>query len=176
MGGKRTLADVMPLKSVKNRLWRDMPTELELDHHFWDVVSTSPEFCSWLLGCTKFAELDLALITDEKWHQRWYRDPVTKKDSETDILLVFRDVSTGDRYALHIENKPAHRAWEPLQAENYRRRALDRMTTWRYVDFQTVLLAPQSLLERCQAEAAHFDVVISYEQVMPFVPVFACEP
>ena len=98
-----------------------MTTELELDHFFWNAISTNVAFQSWFLVKTKFAGRNLELVTDELWHQRWYRDPVTGKDSEGDILLMFRDPETSERYAIHIENKPGHRIWEPLQAENYRK-------------------------------------------------------
>jgi hypothetical protein len=117
--------------------------------------------------------MPLILVTEEKWHQRWYRDPETKKDSETDILLIFVDSSTGDRYALRIENKPAHRGWEPDQAANYLKRAVNRMKAWRYIDFQTVLLAPAAFVQQHPTEASHFHLTISYEEVGAFVPEFA---
>src|ERR1700722_8961963 len=121
-----------------------MPTELELDHFFWNAITTNVAFQSWFLVKTKFAGRNLELVTDELWHQRWYRDPVTGKDSEGDILLMFRDPETSERYAIHIENKPGHRIWEPLQAENYRKRAANRMREWQYIDFQLVLIAPRA--------------------------------
>ena len=66
--------------------------ELSLDKCFWREISTSSEFRRWLIGKTKFADRNLELVTNELWHQRWYRDPLTKKESEGDILLIFRDV------------------------------------------------------------------------------------
>ena len=149
------------------------PNELVLDHAFWEAIATDPLFRAWVVSRSKFAERTLSLILDEKWHQRWYRDPETKKDSETDILLMFRDLDSGDRYALHIENKPDHRSWEPDQPENYRKRAFNRMAAWRYVDFQTVLLAPVSFVARWPVEAAHFDLTMTYEEVGLYVPAFA---
>jgi hypothetical protein len=146
--------------------------ELTLDHCFWREVSGSGPFRDWLLSKTKFANYNLELVTDEKWHQRWYKDPVTKRDSETDILLMFIDVTRTNRYALHIENKPHHGKWEPDQAKNYRTRASDRMKEWRYCDFQTVLLAPVSFVARHPGDAAYFDLVISYEEVGAFIPEF----
>jgi hypothetical protein len=147
--------------------------ELTLDHCFWREVSTSPSFRNWLIRKTKCAERSLDLVTDKKWYQLWYRDPETRKDSETDILLMFRDASNCERYALHIENKNAHRKWEPNQAENYRKRATNRMKAWCYVDFQTILLAPSAFVCRHPAEATSFDVVLLYEDVGAFVPEFA---
>jgi hypothetical protein len=149
--------------------------ELALDRCFWRTVSRSESFRKWLLSKTKFSHLALELVTDEKWHQRWYRDPITKRDSETDILLIFFDVNSGKRYALHIENKPDHRKWEPLQSSNYRKRAIDRMRIWRYVDFQVVLLAPVSFISRYPTDACQFDIWISYEDVGVFIPEYLAE-
>lgn len=147
--------------------------ELKLDHHFWNAISTKQPFKDWFLARTKFVDRDLDLVMNEKWHQRWYRDPVTGKDSETDILLMFRDRSNNDRYAIHIENKPDRRTWEKDQAENYRKRALNRMSAWRYVDFQTAVIAPLSLIARSPTEVSHFEVIISYEDISVFVPEFS---
>ena len=147
--------------------------ELELDHAFWNALVANRPFQTWLLSRTKFETRSLCLVTDEKWHQRWYRDPETGKDSETDILLMWRDEESGERFAIHIENKPAHRAWESSQAINYRRRAENRKKAWRYTDFELVLLAPLAFVARHQSEAAHFDIALTYEEVGTFVPAFA---
>lgn len=149
-----------------------MTSELELDHLFWNAISTNLEFQSWFLQRTKFAEQTIQLVTNEKWHQRWYRDPDTNKDSETDILLIFRDSMGDDRYAIHVENKPPNRMWEPQQPENYRKRAEDRKSKWRYVDYQTALIAPLSFLNRWPREVEQFDIAISYEEIANFVPEF----
>jgi hypothetical protein len=149
--------------------------ELAPDHSFWNTLVASMPFRKWLLERTRFAKLGLDLVTNEKWHQRWYRDPITKKDSETDILLIFSDANGGRRYALHIENKPDHRKWEPDQFENYQKRAADRMSAWRYTDYEVVLLAPMSFLTRYPLEAAQFDFRLSYEDVGTFIPEFLGE-
>jgi hypothetical protein len=47
------------------------------------------------------------------------------------------------------------------------------MKAWRYVDFQTILLAPSAFVCRHPAEATSFDVVLLYEDVGAFVPEFA---
>jgi hypothetical protein len=78
----------------------------------------------------------------------------------------------GERYAIHIENKPDHRKWEVDQALNYRLRAADRMAKWRYVDFVLVLLAPKSFVERWPEEANGFDRKVLYEDVCRFIPEF----
>jgi hypothetical protein len=150
-----------------------VPTELELDHFFWKATSTNVAFQAWFLGLTKFADHAINLVGDEIWHQKWYRDPVTGKDSETDILLIFKDQSTGDRFAIHIENKPPWGLWEPHQPDNYRKRAANRMRSWRYVNFQVVLIAPVSFIAKSISELDHFDIAVSYEALSEFVPEFA---
>jgi hypothetical protein len=85
---------------------------------------------------------------------------------------MFIDVTRTMRYALHVENKPDHGKWEQDQAKNYQTRAINRMKEWRYCDFQTVLLAPVSFVARHPCDIAHFDLVISYEEVSAFIPEF----
>jgi hypothetical protein len=85
--------------------------EKELDELFWKAISTNVAFQSWFLQRTKFATNALDLVVEEKWHQRWYKDPISGKESETDILLVFNDRENSDRYAIHVENKPRHGKW-----------------------------------------------------------------
>jgi hypothetical protein len=148
-------------------------TELELDHYFWQGISDNRLFREWFLALTKFADLDLELVANEKWHQRWYRDQETGKESETDILLMPRDNQKNKRYAIHIENKPDHGIWREDQAANYRKRAINQMIPWRYVDFQIVLIAPISFIARCPEEVGHFDVVVSYEDISLFIPQFS---
>jgi hypothetical protein len=147
-------------------------TELELDHSFWKAITTNVAFQAWFLDRTKFANHALELVGDEKWHHRWHRDPVTGKDSETDILLIFKDQSTGERFAIHIENKPPWGRWEAEQPENYRKRAANRMSNWRYVDFQAVLIAPISFIAGSLSELDHFDIAVSYEALSTSAPEF----
>jgi hypothetical protein len=146
--------------------------ELELDRCFWNKTSTDTDFQKWVLSHTKFAGREMELVTNESWHQTWYKDPETGLDSETDILLIFIDRLTGERHALHIENKPAHRKWELNQAQNYRKRALNRMTVKRYVDFQVGLIAPSAFIAAWPEERSHFDFEITYENIVKFVPEF----
>ena len=148
------------------------PNELELDKAFWAALVANLEFRQWFLRRTRFWPRNLELVTDEIWHQRWYRDPETKKDSETDILVLWRDLESGERVAIHIENKPAHGKWQPRQVENYLKRAENRKSKWRYSEFETVLLAPSEFLARHPIEVASFDFVLSYEDVSAFAPAF----
>jgi hypothetical protein len=147
--------------------------ELALDMASKAKLDADPAFQSWLISLTKFASRDLELVIEKIWHQRWWRDPVTKKDSETDIFLVFQDRSNLERVALHIENKNLKGIWTLSQAENYEKRARARMATYNYSDFQTVLIAPQAFLDAWPHQVAQFNIVISHEALAKFVPEFS---
>lgn len=86
---------------------------------------------------------------------------------------MFLDEDTGERLALHIENKIARSVWTANQAENYVKRATARMQTYNYVDFQTVLMAPKEFLEAWPYQAGQFDIVLEHEHIVQFVPEFA---
>jgi hypothetical protein len=149
-----------------------MSTELELDYIFWNAIKTDVTFSAWFLGKTKFAGRSLELKTDELWHQRWYRDPDSKEESETDILLIFRDTESGEVVSIHLENKRLKRAWGKNQAESYRRRAANWMVKWKHADSEVALMAPLSHIANHPIEAGHFDFVITYEEVGMYVSEF----
>jgi hypothetical protein len=150
-----------------------MPNELELDKLFWDKFSTNQDFQKCLLDLTKFKGQALSLVTEGVWHQRWYRNPETKKDSETDITLTFKNSATGHLYAIHIENKPPHRMWEKDQAEGYRPRAINRMKAWRHQDCTVGLIATSKYLAAYPRERACFDFTMTYEEIGNYVQEFA---
>jgi hypothetical protein len=99
--------------------------------------------------------------------------PLPAKIRRQTFFSSFKDQSTGKRFAIHIENKPPFGLWEPQQPENYCKRAANRMSNWRYVDFQVVLIAPVSFIARSISELDHFDIAVSYEALSEFVPEFA---
>jgi hypothetical protein len=151
----------------------DRLSERELDERFWREISNSAEFRNWFLGKTKFAERQLELVTrDGEWQFRWYKDPTTGRESETDILLIFRDRENGDQYAIHIEDKPPHGAWQPEQAMHYPIRAKHLAEKFNYVDFQTVLVAPQAFIDRNRLDAAIFSFCIPYEEISEHIAEF----
>jgi hypothetical protein len=155
----------MEAKAVKK-------SELELDHHFWNRISADRLFFDWFVARSKFAGSRLDHDLAEKWHQRWYRDPISKLDSETDITLFLVETRIAERYTIHIENKPPHGKWQPGQADNYARRGEDRMHKWQHQDFDTALIAPLSFIEREASEVAKFGFVITYEELALFIPEF----
>jgi hypothetical protein len=149
-----------------------MPTESELDHLFWNAINMDSGFRAWFLERTKFAGRPLELKSDEDWHQRWYKDPETKKGSETDITLIFRDSEFGHLVSIHIENKTPRKAWEKNQAESYRKRAANRMIKWKHVECEVALMAPRDYISSHPVEVSHFDFVITYEEVGVYAPEF----
>lgn len=162
------------------------PTNSELDEIFADKVAESREFRSWLLSRTKFAKLwPVARLLDEEqraarngktwWRNWWCRVPEYESDFATRILLVFEVEQTNLRFALHIENMPSFAVFEDTQAETYRPRALQMMLRGRclgYMDFETVLLAPQRFILN-EPRAELFDRRIPYETIAGFLPEFA---
>lgn len=47
------------------------------------------------------------------------------------------------------------------------------MNKLRHVDFQTVLIAPLSFIKRSSDPVKHFDIAISYEDIVSYVRTFA---
>lgn len=81
--------------------------ELALDHCFWNAISTSRPFFDWLMSKTKFSGRTLRLVTDEKWHQRWYRRTGNKAAvGEGHSAQYCKTQEMENVSPLHIENKP----------------------------------------------------------------------
>lgn len=157
-----------------------------LDEIFAERVAQSHEFRSWLLSRTKFAKLwpVARLLQKEQaetrpgktwWRNWWCRLPEFESDFATKILLVFEIEQTNLRFALHVENMPPFAAFEEKQAESCKPRALQMMLRGRnlgYMDFETVLLAPQAFITS-EPRAELFDRRIPYETIAGFLPEFA---
>jgi hypothetical protein len=127
-----------------------------------------------LLSQTKFASVarSAELLVDEQrersakawWRHWWCAVKETGRQSETDILLVFRAAT--DRFALHIENKFSARLTQ-YQASDYAPRARQMMgNKWApYSDFETIIIAPEKYLSNSEDECNKFDRMISYEKI-----------
>jgi hypothetical protein len=163
-------------------------TEDNLCRAFADKARTSPEFTSWLLGQTKFAESRSQArllheeqvwrrphVSAERWWRHWWCNiPALSEQRETDIFLVFEVTGSSKRFALHIENKQGGR-FRPGQAEAYEPRARFMMNTERslnYTDFQTVMIAPLAFRANNRAKSDVFGCYIPYEDVATFIPEF----
>jgi hypothetical protein len=143
---------------------------------FAEKVRTSPEFVDWFLSLTPFAgkTVEPILIRSDN---PWYQSKKTGRQSETDILLVFAEKSTGERFAIHIENKTIGDHFRPEQAELYHERADDWRNTekWgNYEQFVCVLTAPQKFLDKHADQVAKFHAHVSHETLSNFLPQFSC--
>lgn len=162
-------------------------TEDQLCEAFADGVQANTDFRRWLLGRTKFADLvdkcrllheeQMAIRPRRRWWRHWWcAVPELSKDRETDVFMVFEVMASGNRFALHVENKRDNYKFNPGQAAAYAPRARHMLHQADYLshsDFQTVLLAPRAFRDRHAVESALFDVFVSYEEVASFLPAFA---
>jgi len=161
-----------------------MISEVELDHAFAETLADSPEFQEWLLSSGRFVRHagNATLLVSEQasarksakhWWKHWWCRLPDESESETDVFLVFE--AEGARFAIHIEDKPAHGKLGLRQAIDYRRRAAFKANSadWlNYSDFEVLLLAPAGFIEGHAECAGQFDRQITYEEVARFVPLF----
>jgi hypothetical protein len=139
--------------------------DLLLEHALWEKA----DFRGWFLAACGVPEND--------WRCDWSRadrvwttvlDEEGKRcEGETDLLVVLENAGF-ERRALHIENKQPGRPFETEQAAQYPRRAAKLAAKKRYGNYtswRTVLVAPKKLCEDDAEEAAHFDVVVDYNEM-----------
>jgi hypothetical protein len=158
---------------------------------FADALVNDLAFRSWVLKQTKFAAFaeEARLLHDEMRARRskksatWWRSHFSEKcrclgcsGQETDILAIF-EVSTGNRFALHIEVKQPTDKFpnNKDQAENY----LLRAKCWvasapravlPHVDAATVLLCSFSKLQEYGDQPTRFNTVITFESIAASFP------
>jgi len=164
------------------------PTEEQLSAAFADQMKHSPAFCSWVLGWTKFAELssEMRLLHEEQlslrkrnfwWKDWWCKPPQLKKGRQIDVFAVFKIININRNVALLIENKRSSGSFtDEEQAQDYRAIAeymKDDDYYMSFVDYETLMIAPQSFLDLHPQETKLFGGAISYEQVAGQVPLFA---
>ncbi len=160
-------------------------TEKDLDLALDAAFKESPQFVSWFLRRTKFANSGGRYHWSRSNHP-WrpikldWINPVTGehevvvRESETDILVVFK-AEDGSAFALHIENKKKDGKFEPLQPDMYPYRARQWLGDPKYrsySDFQTVLVAPKEFYERNQSDVVKFDCYVPYEDIAAHIPLF----
>ena len=160
-------------------------TEKILDKALENAFRKSPEFCQWFLGRTKkFSDRNATYHWSRSNHP-WGTVPITgknpetgieetiKRQSETDVLVVFESQG-GKRIALHIENK-LNANFTEFQVQDYPTRAahwVGKSKYRNYLEFDTVLIAPSSYLQKHQTEAKHFGCCISHEEIAEHLPIF----
>lgn len=158
------------------------PLSSDLDELFASTLASSHEFRSWFLSRTKFARLWplVRLLQAEQqeaqgpdpWWRNW-RSESTGRIS-TKMLFIFEVEQTKLRFALHAER--AMRAEELAAFEKGSHRAvakamMNQECFQNYMDFETVLLAPQALIVG-DARTLNFDRRIPFETVAGFLPGF----
>ncbi|MCC3244011.1 hypothetical protein LG047_01535 [Methylocystis sp. WRRC1] len=154
----------------------------DLDEIFASRLVESHEFRSWLLSRTKFARLwPLARLLHKEqeearpglpWWRNWRSD--VEGGLATKMLLIFEVEQTKLRFALHVESVTRGEALEASENASYRTLAQALMNQdyfHNYMDFETVLLAPQALIVS-DARTLNFDRRIPFETVAGFVPQF----
>lgn len=158
--------------------------EAELDHAFAEAIERDQSFQRYLLEGGRFRRFanTARLLVEEQtsarkakhWWKHWWCRLPDGMEWETDIFLVFE--ADGERFALHIEDKPRDGILRFEQAAAYRRRAAYKANDphWlSYSDFETILLAPCAFHGMNADALAQFDRALSYEEIGSFVPIFA---
>jgi hypothetical protein len=156
--------------------------EAALDEIFASKLVESHEFRSWFLSRTKFARLwPLARLLQaeqeeaqgtDPWWCNWRSDSAGR--IATKMLFVFEVEQTKLRFALHVENVTSGDELVASEKGSYRTLAQAMMNQecfLNYMDFETVLLAPQGLIVG-DARTLNFDRRIPFETVAGFVPQF----
>lgn len=162
----------------------DRISEADLDHAFAETLLVSRDFQIWFLSQGRFArysqtarlmnEEQAAARTAKHWWKHWWTRMPDGSEGETDIFLVF-ETPDAERFAVHIENKPPHGTLTLRQAVDYRKRAIVKAHTakWlNYSDFEVVLLTPRAFADGNAEAARQYDRVIHYEDIAGFAPLF----
>lgn len=153
-----------------------------LDEIFASKLVESHEFRSWFLSRTKFARLwPLARLLQveqqeaqggDPWWRNWRSEATGRLAAK--MLFVFEVEQTKLRFALHVESVTRAEELAASEKGSYRTLAQAMMNQecfLNYMDFETVLLAPQSLIIG-DARTLNFDRRIPFETVAGFVPQF----
>jgi hypothetical protein len=161
-------------------------SEKILDKALDKAFQTNPRFAEWFLAWTVYATRRACPIwsrSDHPWGSLSVvtNNPATGVDerkiveSETDVLVVFESADC-NRFALHIENKLANGQFRPSQPEYYKLRAqkwLNNPKYGNYSEFQTVLVAPQSFINKWRPDANKYDTHVTLEDIALYIPEFA---
>jgi len=157
--------------------------EKSIDSAIENAFKTSENFCTWILGHTKFAKKNMSYhwsrsdhpwgkVTAELVNPDSNTIQTITRECETDILVVFEDLNENSKVAIHIENKLANGKFEEYQPELYGPRAKQWIGLPKYksyTDFATILIAPKSFHDKNLARSNTFDSFISYEELAQHV-------
>jgi hypothetical protein len=166
--------------------------ELIFAKPFAEGLVNDPAFRSWVLRQTKFADFadEARLLHREMKAKRsartryWWRSHFTEtcrcpgcSGRETDLLAIF-ETATGLRFALHVEVKhPGDEFKDDEQAPAYPVRARCWSTNGRtpakvlpHTETTTALLCSELRLEDYAPRPAHFETVITFEDIKKNFP------
>lgn len=129
--------------------------ERDIDLLLLEEFVASLEFAGWFWRQTGGGESDVVEVANP-------RRSVTHSLGESDLQVALRD-SEGSLHGLLIENKVAA-DMQPAQAERYRLRGDELLSSGEYADVGTVLVAPESYLGP-EGELHGFDARVSYESI-----------
>jgi hypothetical protein len=139
-----------------------------------EAIRDSAEFRDWFLSRTKFTGLSVEPVLVRS-NNPWYASPVTGRQSETDVLAVFRVANTRLRFALHIENKTPKDRFQPDQPELYHERAKDWMLTEKwgmYSDYECILIATAEFVTKFESDAKKFDRILLTSEIAEYLEEF----
>lgn len=156
---------------------------------FATALRDDPDFLQWVLAQTPFAGRDgVRVICDEMIAKRpkakfWWKNYWAGRckcfgcsGSETDVFLVFEDVSSR-RFALHVEVKQPTDRFDSAkrQGERYRARAAcwARAAPPKVPDHEeagTILICSMTKLDAFADEVSKFDATITFEAIAPRFP------
>jgi hypothetical protein len=147
----------------------------ELDELFASKLVESREFRSWFLSRTKFARLwPLARLLRDEQETAVGKGPWWRNAGATNMLFAFEIEQTRLRFALHVARANNAEQVAAIEDGAPRRLAQAMMSQERfhnYMDFETVLLAPQALIVD-DSLTLNFDRRIPFETVAGFLPQF----
>lgn len=159
--------------------------EKKFSEPFADQLANDSAFLRWVLSKTKFRDMDgVRVLADEMKKKRskvattWWASHYTEtcrcfgcEGSETDVLAIVADAK-GRTVALHVEVKQPSDSFNldrqqaaryPIRAACWVSRAPRNVLP--HEDACTILLCSCDKLSEFAAEAAHFDAVITFEEI-----------
>lgn len=133
--------------------------ERDIDLFLAEEFLVSPSFANWFLRHTKFHDAACSVVDVF----------VSKSDAsgESDLVVVFEEVTKSRRFALLIEDK-IDAGFQLDQQVRYQLRADSELQRGDYSDYQIILCAPR-IYRTAQSKAQAFEYFVSYEEIAEFL-------
>jgi hypothetical protein len=130
--------------------------ERDVDLLVLDALYQDDRLACWLLACAMPALYNWVV-------PQTARHSVSNSLGESDIVVVFQDGESQERFALLIENKIDAEP-QPGQADRYRLRGKQGCEDGSWHSFTTMMLAPEAYLAAVP-DANAYDIRLSYEDL-----------